>query len=119
LPFHFLDHPVSSTQKQTSAFHTFPQSLSFRPLLLYQQSYTAGHLSISEISISQTYTSLNAITEANPLALRELVSQREKEVMVACVHAPVYLCVFHLYKQSSSDNYVSLKMEHAAIFSSP
>ena len=52
----------------------FP-SLSFRPLSLYsfsEQSYRTGRRSVSEINTSQPYTSLNATTEANALALNSV-----------------------------------------------
>ena len=40
----------------------------------------------------------------------------ENEGTVARARATVYLCVFHLYKQSSSDNSVAVGTKHAAIF---
>jgi hypothetical protein len=45
-----------------------------------------------------------------------LVSHKDKVATVGRARAPIYFCVFHLYKQQSSDNRVSLEMEHAAIF---
>jgi hypothetical protein len=48
-----------------------------------------------------------------------LVSHREKEVTVVSVCTPIYFFAFHLYKQSSSDNHVTLEMEHAVTFLSP
>jgi len=45
-----------------------------------------------------------------------LVSHRDKVTTVGRAHAPIYFCVFHLYKQQSSDNCVALEIEHAAIF---
>jgi hypothetical protein len=67
--------PYCSLSSQCPAFptllsHTSTHSLSFIPLSLYslsEQSYRAGRVSISEISISQSYTSLKAITETDSL----------------------------------------------------
>jgi len=42
-----VGRPVGSTQKQTTASHAFPHSLSLRPLSLYsssEQSYRTGRL---------------------------------------------------------------------------
>jgi hypothetical protein len=45
-----------------------------------------------------------------------LVSHRDKVTTVAFARAPIYFCVFHLYKRQSSDNRVALEMENAVIF---
>jgi hypothetical protein len=91
-----LGHPFSCTQKQTTASHNFPHSLSFRPLTLYsfsEQSYKAERLSVSEINISQSYTTLNAIPEANSLALDGVGFTKRKGGDSRPGRPPIYLCV--------------------------
>jgi hypothetical protein len=45
-----------------------------------------------------------------------LVSHRDKVVTTGHARAPIYFCVFHLYKQQSSDNCAALEMEHVVTF---
>ena len=91
-----LGRLVGCTQKQTTPSHTSPQSLSFRPLSLYslrKQPYR-GRLLISEINIAQSYTSLNAKTEANSLALDGVGFTKRKggeSSPGTCTHS--FLCV--------------------------
>jgi len=44
------------------------------------------------------------------------IAQEENVAIVTPALTPVYFFVFHLYKQSSSDNRVALEMEHMATF---
>lgn len=109
-------------------FAHFSQNFSFKILSVYsftEQSYSAGRLSISVISISQSYTYLKAITKPNSVRYTVAVPQgnglgsAERETIVVGARSAINFFLFHLYKLLCSDNPIALETEHVATLSSP